>query len=195
MTQWAKEHNVRLQTTAQYSPSSNGLAEKGVDLAKKIILKTKETGESWEVGVRDKNNSIRTGNIMSPAQMMHGQPLRDNMARIEVTVSKKEMKEAKAIKHTQAEKVIKSRGGATHKKDAFKPNDRVVLQTKKGTKNYWEHPGIILRKHDGDDFGRSYIIWLDSGEITRTIPEIILLLAATPVSALQRKWLQEQHIW
>ena len=164
---WAKENNIKLQTSAQYCPQSNGLGEKGVDLAKKIILKSREKGEKWQVGVRAKNNSTRTGNVMSPAQMMHGQPLRDNLPRIEVNVSKKEIQEAKDQKEKNAKKVRESKNGVTHKKDRFKPGERVMLQEKQGTKKYWVHSATILGKHEGDDFGRSYRILKDNGEVTR----------------------------
>ncbi|KAK3916910.1 hypothetical protein KUF71_025976 [Frankliniella fusca] len=148
--EFAKNIGSKIVTSSPEYPRSNGLAEKGVNIAKKLLIKSKESGNNYLDALREYNNTPLSGMDVSPAQI-----LMSRMCRTLVPVLKEKLK-PKVVNVRPVLKRIQERVKIQHDRHArrrpvyFNPGDNVVVRRGK----IWQK-GVIERKHGA---ARSYYV-------------------------------------
>ncbi|XP_050517143.1 uncharacterized protein K02A2.6-like [Diabrotica virgifera virgifera] len=76
---FAKEWGINIITSSPMYPKSNGLAEKGVGIAKRLMKKCAENNEDVNLALLAYRNTPITGMNYSPSQMLMSRVLRDKL--------------------------------------------------------------------------------------------------------------------
>jgi hypothetical protein len=76
--QFAQKWNFEHQTSSPYYPKSNGLAEKAVQIGKRLLSKAKQDGKDPYLSLLECRNTP-TGNVASPAQILMSRRLRSHL--------------------------------------------------------------------------------------------------------------------
>ncbi|BES90403.1 Retrotransposon protein [Nesidiocoris tenuis] len=76
MLDFAKKWNFKIKTSSPHYPKSNGLSEKGVGIAKKLIKKSLHTGNDIELALLEYRATPLTGLDYSPSELMMSRLLR-----------------------------------------------------------------------------------------------------------------------
>lgn len=70
--QFSKEYQFQHTTSSPYHPQSNGMAEKGVQIAKLLLTKAKEDGQDPYLALLEYRNTPRDDVLGSPSQRLFG---------------------------------------------------------------------------------------------------------------------------
>ncbi|CAI6372347.1 unnamed protein product [Macrosiphum euphorbiae] len=76
---FANDWEFEVNTASPHYPQSNGLAEKGVGIAKKILQKCKEEGHDIDLYLLNYRNSNVANLDFSPAQLLMNRKLRSKL--------------------------------------------------------------------------------------------------------------------
>src|SRR5436190_8769021 len=76
---FAREWNFEIDTSSPHYPRSNGLAEKGVHLAKNMLKKSKEERKDIQLYLLNYRNTPLAGLNVSPSQLMMNRNLRTKL--------------------------------------------------------------------------------------------------------------------
>ncbi|KAE8748061.1 hypothetical protein FOCC_FOCC005256, partial [Frankliniella occidentalis] len=158
---FASSLDSSIETSSPEYPQSNGLAEKGVGIARKLLDKCTEDRIHLADALREYNNTPLTGTPYSPAQILMSRMCR---TMVPTLASKLEPRVVDMrpiwLKHRQ--KAIKKYNRYARRGPVrFAPNDPIVFR--KGRKWFKGH---IVRKHEAP---RSYIIrQLNGRQLRRT---------------------------
>lgn len=161
MKEFSKEWNFNIVLRSPQYPQSNGLAEKGVGIAKNIVKKSLEEGKDmFEALLQYRNTPLKFINY-SPAQL-----LMSRTCKTKVPISADILKPTLCHNVSDKLKYRLDRNESYFNKNAkplpdIDPGQNVTVFNHI-TKN-WD-PGQILRKHESP---RSYIVQTEHGEIIR----------------------------
>lgn len=154
MKEFAKQFNVVLQFSSPRYPQSNGLAEKGVAVAKGILKRVTASGkrETFAYGVLEYNNSPVATLGRSPSELFHGRVLKSGLAVSESVlnrkcISEKEIRIAIDSKR-EKQKSYYDRGA----KELCRLNEGDAVMFRK-TSKLWEYGKIVRSMRD-----RSYLV-------------------------------------
>lgn len=161
MREFSKEWNFKILLRSPQYPQSNGLAEKGVGIAKNIVKKSLEEGKDmFEALLQYRNTPLKFINY-SPAQL-----LMSRICKTKIPIS------ADLLKPTLCNNVSdKLKYRLDRNESYFNKNAKALPDIDPGqnvtvfnhiTKS-WE-PGQIVRKHEAP---RSFIVQTENGEIVR----------------------------
>lgn len=160
---FAKQWNFNIQTTSPNYPQANGLAEKGVGIAKRIINISSESGVDMNLSLLNYRNSVVAGLNYSPAQLLMGRILRSKLPipndRLESKVISFNNVANKIKKNRDYQKMYYDQKCKAETK--FKENDPVYIQDAKT--NHWE-PGVIIGAAGAP---RSYMVQTNRGQTFR----------------------------
>lgn len=161
LKEFAKEWNFEIVTRSPNYPRSNGLAEKGVAIAKNLLKKSIEENKDIYAALLDYRNSPLKHMNYTPSQL-----LMSRMCKTKLPIS------ADLLKPTLCENVNerfklkqeyhkKGYNKAAKDLQPFEPNTDVTVYNH--VSNCWE-PGIVTSKHDSP---RSYIVQDSNGTMVR----------------------------
>ncbi|XP_050533909.1 uncharacterized protein K02A2.6-like [Daktulosphaira vitifoliae] len=159
--QFAKEWNFKITNTSPQHAQSNGLAEKGVGIAKNMLKKCLYTGLDFELCLLMYRNTPVAGLSYSPAQLLQSRELRstlivkDNNLKPNVVECYDEM-----LKNKQKQKEWYDKTAKFNNYE-FREGHLVYVQDK--FKKVWE-PGTIIKKLK---YPRSFLIKLLTGSVIR----------------------------
>lgn len=143
-------------------PQNNGLAEKAVGIAKKIIKKAKSENKDLSLYSLNYRNAPVAGLTWSPAQMLQSRVLRSKTNSINKKILNPTVvdcsAENKKQKLKQTEWYDKT---ATYVEKEFKPNEHIMLQDK--FTKLWSK-AVVLNK---TKWPRSYLVKDEKGKILR----------------------------
>lgn len=91
VTEWGINHHI----TSPHHPQSNGTAESGVKIMKKIIIKCKNLKLDPYPALMEQRNTPRKDTGLSPAEMMFGRRLRTMLPRVTSPAALNEKHEAR----------------------------------------------------------------------------------------------------
>lgn len=158
-TDFAHHWNFEHKTSSPYFPRSNGLAEKSVSIAKRLLLKAKECEQDPYISLLEyRNTPLDCG--YTPAQLMMGRrtksilPITENLLKPQTIPPSVVIKKETQSKSKQKEFYDRN----SKPLPPFKVNDSVRIQFGK----VWE-PGKIVQKHDQ----RSYSVVTQDGSVYR----------------------------
>lgn len=115
MSKFAEEWNFRIVTSSPRYPRSNGLSEKGVGIAKKLIKKASHSENDLYEALQEYRNTPIIGLNLSPSQLLMGRLLR-NKVPTTVNLLKPRIPDNDAIR--QRMENIKRKAKAHHDKTA-----------------------------------------------------------------------------
>jgi len=149
--QFSKDWNFKSITTSPNYPQSNGLAEKGVGIAKDFMRKCLETGQDLELYLLNYRSSPVAGLKYSPAEILQNRKLKTKLPVNEKTLLPKiPIKLYNQMKENQLKQQKYYNRGSQLKDKVFKIGDSVLWLKN----NVWE-VGVIVGKAKTP---RSYII-------------------------------------
>ncbi|XP_044759023.1 uncharacterized protein LOC123316837 [Coccinella septempunctata] len=161
MKEFAKEWNFEILLRSPQYPQSNGLAEKGVGIAKNLLKKSLEEGKDiFGALLQYRNTPLKHINY-SPAQL-----LMSRSCKTKVPIS------AELLKPTLCTNVSDRLEHRSLQNELyFNKNTRPLPDLKEGqnvtvynhVKKYWQ-PGQIVREHQSP---RSFVVKTEKGEIIR----------------------------
>jgi len=159
---FAKEWHFTITILSPNYPQSNGLAEKAVGIAKKIIKKAKSENKDLSLYLLNCRNAPVAGLTWSPAQMLQSRVLRSKTNSINKKILNPTVvdcsAENKKQKLKQKEWYDKT---ATYVEKEFKPNEHIMLQDK--FTKLWSK-AVVLNK---TKWPRSYLVKDEKGKILR----------------------------
>lgn len=157
--EYARSLGSTINTSSPLYSRSNGLAEKGVDIASKLIQKCKEDGTHLLDALRDYNNTPLSGMQYSPSQILMSRICRTLVPSLQVNLEPK-LVDIRPILQQKQDKVKRLHDKHARRKPVhFEPGDKIVFR--KGKR--WLK-GVVVRKHPAP---RSYIIRQLSGRCLR----------------------------
>ncbi|KAE8738239.1 hypothetical protein FOCC_FOCC016285 [Frankliniella occidentalis] len=140
---------------------SNGLAEKAVGVARKMITKCAEEGTHYLDALREYNNTPISGTAFSPAQILMSRMCRTLLPSVPKALAPRVVNVRPQLKRLQEKVKGFHDRRAKHRVSQFKPGDPVVYFNRKQWKK-----GTIVGRHSAP---RSYIIRNLAGrELRRT---------------------------
>lgn len=149
--QFATRWDIEISTSSPRYPKSNGLAERGVQIVKNILKKSK-SDEETSIAMLEYRNTPTKDLSLSPAQLMFNHRLRTKLP-----ISNK-LLEPRMVKGSYDQLISKSLNNKKYydrtakEKANFEVGQRVFVQ--KDTLKHWE-PARVIAKHKAP---RSYII-------------------------------------
>ena len=155
--EWGFEH----KTSSPLHPMCNGLAEKSVGIAKKLLTKAKESNQDPYIALLEYRNTLLLDCNMSPAQLLYSRRTKSIVLitnkllqhqPVNLSTVQKNMQRAKA---TQKAKFDKS---ANPLPPPLSLNESVRIQAGK----FWR-PAKVIKKHDA----RSYTVQTKDGAFYR----------------------------
>lgn len=159
--EYADSIGSKIVTSSPIYPRSNGLAEKGVHIAKQLIKKCDEDGTHYLDAVREYNNTPLTGIGASPAQILMSRMCRTMVPAWHKNFEPKIVSVKPILEKLQKEVKLQHDMHARRNPVEFQSGDAVALQKKQG--GNWEK-GTIVAKHPAN---RSYIVQQLSGNQIR----------------------------
>lgn len=170
--EYARSIGSAIVTSSPYYPRSNGLAEKAVGIAERIMLKCSETGTHYLDGLREYNNTPLTGLKESPAQILMSRMCRTVVPTLRSNLKPKVSEVRDQLIERQEQKKVEHDRKAIKKAKTFNLGELVVVRRERK----WEKAKVI-RKHSAP---RSYIIRLENGrEIRRNSWHLMLSKSST----------------
>ncbi|KAF0710957.1 Uncharacterized protein FWK35_00037749, partial [Aphis craccivora] len=159
---FAKEWHFNITISSPNYPQSNGLAEKAVGIAKKIIKKAKSENKDLSLYLLNYRNAPVAGLTWSLAQMLQSRVLRSKTNSINKKILNPTVvdcsEENKIQKLKQKDWYDKT---ATYVEKEFKPNEHIMLQDK--FTKLWSK-AVVLNK---TKWPRSYLVKDEKGKILR----------------------------
>ncbi|KAL1401413.1 hypothetical protein pipiens_006624 [Culex pipiens pipiens] len=159
--QFAAEWKFEHITSSPYYPQSNGLSERGVQIAKNILKKCYDDGSSVQLALLNYRNIPRNSKLLSPNQRLMSRitnsplPIVTQKLRPVVTEDVKQNLELERLK----QKDYYDR--AAHHRQEVKVNDRVQLQNP--LTHTWESGRVIAEA----ETPRSVLVETDEGNVFR----------------------------
>ncbi|PIK53448.1 hypothetical protein BSL78_09678 [Apostichopus japonicus] len=123
--------------------TSNGMAEKGVQIAKALLMKAKESGQDPYLALLDYRNTPRDNILGSPVQRLFGRrtntllPTTEHL--LKPKILKPETVHKRLVEKRQTQKTYYDR--QTKKLPELQPGDNIRLQTDKG----WKPATIVFK--------------------------------------------------
>ena len=185
-TKFAKDWQFSHKTSSPYYPKSNGLAESTVKTVKRLIKKSKVSNQDMLKGLLILRNTP-TSNGKSPAEVIYGHTLRDNLPMLPNKFSTSSKNNAhhttKLIKNRTIQKQYYDRNTITPTKSLvrFSPGQRIAVQH--NITREWSLRGKIVRYIEP----RSYEIKMENGHITRRNQNNLRQLYAISAFCADRK--------
>ena len=155
MKDFASEHGIVLEKSAAHSPSTNGVAESHVGIAKRILLKS-ENYEAFQDGLARYRNCPRPASHgLSPSQIYFNRALREpDLAELPPELSlTPEGEKILASKLAVSEK----KGGGRKELSRLEPGQKVLIQCPDS--KTWRETGTVVSLDN--EFERSYWIKRD----------------------------------
>lgn len=156
--QYAEENNIQFKFSSPRYAQSNGLAEKGVAIAKNILKRCIEAKDNYQSLILEYNNTPVASLGMAPSQLFFGRILKTRLPVAEQVLVRRNVEE-RIVK----QKIEMRRGSqkkyydkGTKELNLFKPGDKVMF--KKNDKD-WKY-GIV----DKALSDRSYVVKDGSGQ-------------------------------
>lgn len=150
--EYAASIGSKIVTSSPNYPRSNGLAEKGVHIAKQLLKKCMEDGTHYLDAIREYNNTPLSGVGVSPAQILMSRMCRTVIPVLQKNLEPKIVNVRPILEKIQNEVKTQHDKHARRKPVVFKTGDQVVVQ--KQQKGNWEK-GKIVQKHRAS---RSYVV-------------------------------------
>lgn len=158
--EFAKSMECEIKTSSPEYARSNGLAEKGVHIAKQMLKKCKDDGTHILDALKEYNNTPLTGLTVSPAQILMSRTCRTVIPTLKRHLEPKVVLVRKLLKKLQDKIKAQHDLRARRKPVTFQQGENVVVR--RGKK--W-HKGNIVRRLSAD---RSYVInLLGGGQLRR----------------------------
>lgn len=138
--EYFKVKDITLITSSPHYPRSNGMAEKAVHIAKKLLIKAKEDNVDYRDFLLSHNNTCISGLQFSPSQIL-------NSRRVRTLVPTKEVHlESKIVTNIynlllMRQTVMKDANKSRKKEIEFVIGDEIVHKTDK--EKYWKKGEII----------------------------------------------------
>lgn len=155
---FANSWGFKTLTSSPTYPQSNGLAEKGVSIAKSILKK----GENMYLGLLEYRNSPIVSIGLSPSQLLNSRRLKDKLpVSVTLLATRENDKDKihKALKkNQQQQEYYYNRKGSKPQQGLEKGDDIIIRKDK-----VWV-PGTVIAKHTTP---RSYVVQDSSGSIKR----------------------------
>lgn len=157
--QWAKKLDIKVTTTSPRYPRSNGFAEKMVQIAKKLVMKTKaEKSNIWLALLEYRNSPIKNSNL-SPSQILMGRSTRTLVPSKNLFFYNNNNSKVKATIEQNNKYNKKYHDQNSKQKDEFAKGEKIWVKDDK----HWQEAKVI-QKHKTP---RSYIIDKDGVEYRR----------------------------
>ncbi|XP_031335047.1 uncharacterized protein K02A2.6-like [Photinus pyralis] len=161
MQQFAKNWNFKIVPRSPHFPQSNGLAEKGVDISKRMIKKAHEEGKDIFESLLNYRNTPLKFIDYSPSQLMMSR-----MCKTKLPISA-DLLNPKLCERVDDKLRYRSERNETYFNKGAKPLSDMNAGQNVTIFNHvnknWE-PGQIVSKHDSP---RSYNVQINSGETVR----------------------------
>jgi hypothetical protein len=156
MKTFAKEWDFEITTSSPRYPQSNGMAERAVQTAKKIIKKSKEENKSIAVALLDYRSTPVTAMNESPAQLLMSRNLKNKLPVTEKSLKPKCQTgvNRRLQQRQQKQKYYYDRN--TRALPELKPGDQIRIR-KEGK---WEK-AQVMQKHKSP---RSYIVMTENNQ-------------------------------
>ncbi|XP_034245491.1 uncharacterized protein LOC117647704 [Thrips palmi] len=153
--EFAKSMGSVIKTSSPEYARSNGLAEKGVHIAKQMLKKCSDSGTHILDALKEYNNTPLTGMNVSPAEILMSRKCRTLVPILNKNLEPKVVKVKQVLKRLQDKVKSQHDLHANRKPIHFSQGDSVVVR--RGKK--WQK-GNIVRKLSGN---RSYVVELLGG--------------------------------
>ena len=161
--QFAKSWDFEHKTSSPLYSQSNGLAEKTVQTAKRLLSKAQESGTNFERMLLH-YRSTPVDNLASPAQLLMGRQIRSTMPAT-TNMLKPNIIEPEMVKETrtimQSRQELYYNKHARNESDDLKQGQPVLIQLTPGSK--WNN-GTIINKADAP---RSYHVLVNNNSYRR----------------------------
>ena len=158
--QFAQDWNFEHQTSSPYYSRSNGLAEKAVQIVKRLLSKAKQDGKDPYISLLEYRNTP-IDNVASPAQILMSQRLRSHLPttqnQLKPQVVEPEQMKEKLEEEKAKQKSFYDQGSKIQSE--LKEGERVRLQVE----SKWK-PAVIEEKLQTP---RSYILQMENGQRVR----------------------------
>lgn len=159
---FAKEWEFEVKTSSPHYPQSNGLAEKGVGIAKKIIQKCNEAGQDIELYLLNYRNSKVAKLDFTPAQLLLNHNLRSKIPNtFNNMLPKLNINVYEQMINNQIKQKLYYNKKSMRKEVIFNKGDKVYVQNCKS--KIWEK-GVIIAKLENP---RSYKVQMENKKIFR----------------------------
>ena len=158
--QFAQEWKFEHQTSSPYYPKSNGLAEKAVQIVKRLLSKSKQDGKDPYLSLLEYRNTP-IGNVASPAQVLMSRRLRSHLPNTKRQL-KPQVVDSEKMKKKLEEKQVKQKqcyDKGSKKLSTLEEEESVRVQVK----SKWK-PAVIKGKLQAP---RSYIVQMSNGQSVR----------------------------
>jgi hypothetical protein len=170
---FAQEWDIKLTTSSPTYPQSNGMAEKAVQTAKRMVKKMNSEGKDIHEALLEYRSTPVQGVGLSPAQLLFNKRIRSKIP-IALPLLKPELHSdvnEKLLQKQELQTRYYNRGARDLK--ALEPGDNVLIRQG----NEWS-PGVVLEKHLSP---RSYICQNTNGSVVRRNRKV--LHASSPTKA------------
>lgn len=158
-TNFAKAWDINVTTSSPLYPQSNGLAERAVGIAKKLMQKSEASGIPLELALLEHHNTPVAGLSASPAQILMSRQLRSNLP-VTKELLKPKVVEVYREKLARQEIIKKTYDrNAKCSNSTFNIGDNIVVRNKK----VWL-PAQVVQQHESP---RSFIVKTERGELVR----------------------------
>ncbi|XP_052131371.1 uncharacterized protein K02A2.6-like [Frankliniella occidentalis] len=157
--EFAKSIGSEVRTSSPEYPRSNGLAEKGVHIAKQLIKKCTDEGTHYLDSLREYNNTPLSGMNVSPSQILMSRICRTGVPTLHKNLEPKVINVHPTLKRLQGRVKSRHDAHARRKPVTFKVGNNVAVR--RGNK--WIKATIIAKiKAD-----RSYLVRQSNGKVLR----------------------------
>ncbi|KAK3918904.1 hypothetical protein KUF71_001028 [Frankliniella fusca] len=157
--EYAQAIGSTIVTSSPEYPRSNGLAEKGVHIAKQLLKKSAEAKTHYLDALLEYNNTPLSGTNVSPSQVLMSRTCRTLVPVLTRNLEPKVVDVRDQLKQKQAKVKNYHDKHAKVKTVAYQPGDKVTVYRN----NKWVK-GTVIRKHSAP---RSYMVRIMGGSLLR----------------------------